>query len=335
MSNGDNPGDDVVPVDGAADGAAADAPESAVEAVDPSAPVGRAAARERARELRELHKKQDRRRRLIVQGSIVGGSLAILVAVALVLFVFARPGQPGPQNMLSDGIKIGERLEAVNTGALKPDASPVASEPNADGVVDIRIYLDYLCPTCGDFQAANGEYLENVVDTGVATVEIHPLALLTAKSAGTQYSLRAANAAACVAQYAPDQFYAFHAAMLTDVPEEGSEGLSDDQILQRAADAGVKSTGAVKTCVADRKFKNWVTAATMRALNGPLPSSDTPVMAGTLMVLVNGKLFTDAPDDPNAFAQFVLQAAGETFADSSTPTPTPAPSGTTTPTPAP
>ena len=36
----------------------------------------RAAARERARELRELHKKQDRRRRILLQGGIASGPVS-------------------------------------------------------------------------------------------------------------------------------------------------------------------------------------------------------------------------------------------------------------------
>lgn len=290
---------------------------------DAEQPAAREVVRERARELREAHRKKDRRRRWILQGGIAAAAIGILAIVAIVLVTTSQTPRPGPQNMQSDGIKIGTGLVAVGTPALDANETPVPSETSAEGVIDVRIYVDYLCPDCGDFQASSGEQLRQLVDAGIATVEIHPLAMLTSKSAGTQYSLRAANAAACVAQYAPDQYFAFNAALLTDQPEEGSEGLTDTELVQRASDAGVKSTGAVTTCVEKRSFKNWVQAATTRAISGPLPGTDVPAITTTLTVLVNGKLFTDPPSDPNAFSQFVLQAAGEDFADSATPTPTP------------
>jgi hypothetical protein len=65
-------------------------------------------------------------------------------------------------------------------------------------VANIVMYVDYLCPFCGQFEATNSESLRTMVESGAATLEVHPIAILTNKSAGTQYSLRAANAAACV-----------------------------------------------------------------------------------------------------------------------------------------
>lgn len=298
---------------------------SAAPQDDAEQPAAREVVRERARELREVHRKKDTRRRWILRGGIAVATVAILASVAFVLITTSQTPRPGPQNMQSDGITIGTGLVAVGTPALNANETPVPAATGADGVIDVRIYVDYLCPDCGDFQASSGDQLQQLVDTGIATVEIHPLAMLTSKSAGTQYSLRAANAAACVAQFAPDQFYAFNAALLTDQPQEGSEGLTDTELVQRASDAGVKSTGAVTSCVEKRTFKNWVQAATTRAISGPLPGTDVPAITSALTVLVNGKLFTDPPSDPNAFSQFVLQAAGADFADSATPTPTPAP----------
>ena len=53
-----------------------------------------------------------------------------------------------------------------------------------------------------------------------------------------------------------------------------------------------------------------------------------------LVILVNGQQFIPSADfDPAELSQFVVQAAGDAFADN--PTPTPGPSDTATPTPAP
>jgi hypothetical protein len=294
----------------------------------------RAAARERARELRELHRKQDRRRRLLLQGGIASTILVVLAVVAVVIFLFPPTATSGPQNMLSDGIKIGEGLKAVHTDGQRPEQDPVPSDANAPEVVDIQLYVDYLCADCGTFQQRNDEQLRSWVESGAATLEIHPLALLTTKSAGTQYSLRAAGAAACVADLSPDHFYDFHVALLTNQPEEDTEALSDEEILQRAEDAGVTAMGQITRCVSESRYRSWIKEATVRALEGPIPHADIAAIDSPLTVLVNGQVFPYTGEfDPAEFAQFVVQAAGDAF--SSNPTPTPGPSGTPTPTPAP
>jgi hypothetical protein len=294
----------------------------------------RAAARERARELRELHKKQDRRRRLLLQGGIAASLLVILAVIAIVIFVFPPTETRGPQNMLSDGIKIGEDLKAIKTDPLRPGQSPVPSEENPPEVIDIQLYVDYLCAECATFQQNNDEQLRSWVSSGAATLEIHPLALLTTQSSGTQYSLRAASIAACVADLSPDHFYDFHVALLTDPPEEGTEGLTDEQILDRAEAAGVTALGQIRRCVDESRFRSWVKAATVRALEGPIPNAAIPKIDDELTVLVNGQVFPFTKDfDPAELAQFVVQAAGDAF--SSNPTPTPGPSDGATPTPTP
>jgi protein-disulfide isomerase len=291
----------------------------------------REAARERARELRELHKKQDRNRRRIVTLSVVGGVLVVVVAIALVIVNFAQPGGRGPLNMLSDGIKIGTGFKAVQTPGIPVNSKPVPSATNSPEVIDIKLYIDYLCPDCGTFENKNDAQLRAWVESGAATIEIHPIAVLTTKSAGTQYSLRAANAAACVAEFAPNHFFNFNEALFVDQPKEGSAGLTDQQIEARATRAGVTDMLQVSRCIQDSRFRSWVQAATTRALNGPIPGADVKDIAVTPTIIVNGRQFKyTTAFDPNEFAQFVLQVAGETFTKDPSPTPTPSPSASPT-----
>jgi len=290
----------------------------------------RAAAKERARELRTLHRKQERRRRLVLQLSILGGALVVIGVVAVTLVTMNQSPARGPYNMASDGIKIGAELKAVRTPALQPSATPVASEPNPVDVIDIQVYVDYLCADCGTFTQNNVEQLRTWVESGAATIEIHPIAVLTTKSAGTQYSLRAANAAACVAEYSPDSFFDFNEALFLDQPEEGSEGLGDDELVARATKAGVTNTGKIKACIEKKRFAPWVQEATVRALNGPIPNADIPAITTTPTIIVDGKKFAYTKDfDPQELALFVTNVQGEQY----TATPTPTPSATDTPAP--
>ena len=290
----------------------------------------REAARERARELRDEHRKRDRRRRLGVMLGVVGGVLVVGLVVTLVLVNSARPQSRGPQNMLSDGIKVGEGFVAVRTPGLGVGAQPKESAANPSDVVDIQIYYDYLCPNCGAFEERNGAQLRDWIENDAATVEYHPIAIFTSKSAGTQYSLRAANAVACVAEISPDEFFAFHEALFADQPEENTPGYNDDELVDVARTAGVTNIGNVEKCIDQQRFRTWVNEATQRALAGPIDGSDVASIESTPTIIVNGQEFAYTTNfDPNEFAQFVAKAAGQSFSENPTPTPTP----TATPTP--
>jgi protein-disulfide isomerase len=286
----------------------------------------REAAREKARILREEQKKKDRRSKMLLQGGIILASLAIIAIIALVIVTSIRPEGPGPKNMASDGIQISQGNVALETSALKAGATPVPNSPDtASGVLDIQLYVDYLCPICGEFEKTNGDYLSSLLDNGGATVEIHPIAILDRLSQGTKYSTRATNAAACVANYSPNEYYEFHSLLFANQPAENSTGLTDDQIIQLSTQAKVKNADKVASCINNQDFKAWVSNSTARALNGPIPNSNVDKVQGTPTVIVNGLKYDGSVSDLSAFQAFVIQAAGDTFNQNSTPTPTPTP----------
>ena len=292
----------------------------------PSKNKRRDAARTKAAQLRVEQKKRDRRNRVFLQGGIAVVLVAIVSVIALVIVNNLPKNGPGPRNMASDGILIGEGLTAVTTPALQPKADPVPSPTDETGTVaDIRVYVDYLCTACKEFQDTNGAQMEGWLQSGAATVEIHPVAILTSKSQA--YSMRAANAAACVADSAPDDFWAFNSALFAEQPAEQSTGLSDDRIVELAGQAGAGSSDVAK-CVSDQRFQSWVNAATDRVLDGEIPDSNVEKVVGAPIIVVGDRQYTGQPDDAKAFAAFVLQAAGQDA--TTTPTPTPAPSETPT-----
>jgi protein-disulfide isomerase len=294
----------------------------------PSRNQRREAAREKARVLREEQRKRERRNRFLIQGGVVLAIVAIAALIGTLIFNSVRPEGPGPANMASDGILLvgGETgIEAVETTAIEAGGDPTPTVPDESGTVaNIVVYLDYLCPYCGQFERTNSETMQTMVEQGAATLEIHPIAILTNKSAGTQYSLRAANAAACVAEESPEAFFDFNALMFENQPEELTAGLTNDEIKDLAAQAGAASS--VDSCIDDTRFKSWVQDATERALTQPIPNSELESVTGTPTVLVNGKQYVGSLEDPAEFQAFVLQATGESYSESeATPTPTPTP----------
>lgn len=291
-------------------------------------------ARDKARHLRAEQKKIDRRNKWIIQGSLIVVVVAIIAAVFLVITSTIRPVAPGPLNMLSDGIKIGAAFDAMKTPALQPSAEPIPSSSNEpSSVLDIRIYVDYMCPICGMFEKANGEQIKKLVKDGAATVEIHPVAILDRLSMGTQYSTRAANSAACVANYSPDNFFAFNALLFEHQPEEDSSGLSDTRLIALAKETGVSKFTNISSCIEKQDFKNWVAGATDRFNSNPFPNAATqPEKHGTPTIYVNGQLFpytfdqTTGEFDAAQFSAFLTKVLGANFSEKAAPSPSPSPS---------
>ena len=280
-------------------------------------------ARSKAKQHREEQLKKDKRNRWLLQGALAVAVIAVIAVVGLTINASVKPAGPGPANMASDGIVLGIGMVAQTTDALADGAAVVPSVAKP-GVVDIRIYQDYLCPYCKDFDTTNSAQIQKLVESGAATVEVHPIALLTSRSAGSQYSLRAMNAAACVANFSPNNFWAMNQELYVQQPAEGTTGLDNTAIKAIIAGTGAANTAAIDSCIDGKTFEKWAQSATDRALTGPLPGTQVKNVQGTPTVLVNGIQYQGSLTDPSVFNNFVLQVAAASLS-TATPTPTPAP----------
>lgn len=288
----------------------------------------RAAAQEAARVLREKQKRRARRNRFFLIGGSTLGILAIFAVVALVLInAQPKPAGPGPANMASDGILItgsADGLKVVETDPIPEGGKPTPTDTDSlTAQLHIVTYIDYLCPFCNQFETTNAAAIQQLVESGTADLEIHPIAILDRSSLDTRYSSRSANAAACVAEYSPDQYLDVNAALFAAQPAESTAGLTNKELIDVLAGAGVASDD-VTDCVNDETFKGWVSAATTRALADPdLKNADGNF--GTPTVLVNGQRYEGSLTDASEFQAFVGSVFTEAVAggDGSTPTPTP------------
>lgn len=281
----------------------------------------------------------------VIVGAIVVGAG---VAVAWTLRDSAAQPQLAPA-VQDDGIVVASipasvlaSFSGAGTGA-NPDASgapavseapaqPATPEPTAtQKPLQVEVYVDYLSQASSDFQLANAQQLSEWVSEGAATISYHPVALLTGKSNGTKYSLRSAGAAACVATYAPDSFFAFNHKLLEQRPAIDTDGLSDADLAVLAQAVGVANPKRVAACIEKANFVSWVQKATARALAEPIGNTDEALTGPK--VYVNGKPYNGDLTDAKEFAQFVLTLSSEAYF--STPTPTPATSATPSSTPSP
>lgn len=257
-------------------------------------------ARDKARVLREANSKKSKRNKVLIQSSVAVGLVAAIAIVTVLIITSLRPPGPGPANMQSDGIKIGEGYQAVRTPALPADQEPIPSEENPDGVPAINIFIDYSCPACAQFEAANGPLLRSWIENGTATVEYHILAFRDGQTAGTRYATRAGNSAACVAEHSPDSFFEYSELLLASQPAPPAEfELSNDRLAELVRSSGAENADAIEECINDETFANWVSAATRRAMtSGPLAVRNAEVarVTATPTVFVNGRVLAPGSD---------------------------------------
>jgi protein-disulfide isomerase len=262
---------------------------------------------------------EDRKgRRAIIQTVIGAVLLAIVIAVVILLIntqhaaKVAQAKAPatadGPKNMVSDGVLIsGSGLTVTRTSAIAAKGKPVATdESDHKATANIVEYIDYQCPACLAFEETNLGNVAKWVQTGKATLELHPIAFLDNSSEGTRYSSRADNAAACVANYSPDRYLYVAAALYQNQPAEGTSGLTNAKILAVLKSAGASST-AITSCVDKEQFKAWVAAATARVEVGTFEgvAVKPSTFGGTPTVFVDGVQYTGSITDAAAFTAFV------------------------------
>jgi protein-disulfide isomerase len=280
-------------------------------------------AREIARLEREERQKAQRRNSILIRVGATVAIVGVLAAVGWGIWAGTRPAGPGPVNMASDGILFtgadDGSIEAVETGAVPADSTPVPTDPDAyDVPVRIVTYIDYGCPFCNQFETANASQINDLISAGYATLEVHPISILDRAFLGSEYSTRAANAMACVAASEPDAFLDANSALFAAQPAESTAGLTDDEIRDVLDGAGAL-TDEVSACIGDKRYAGWVSAASERASNDPALANPTTGRFGTPTVLVNDVRYEGAVDDPEAFAAFIAQNA--TLGDEPTPTP--------------
>jgi protein-disulfide isomerase len=270
----------------------------------------RDAARAKAKELREEHKKNEKRKGLFVKLGIGAGIVAVAAIIAGVVLtgISNETGQSQtPTNLTSNnGILIGAGGEAILDGKTP---APIATPVSTTKPVHIVTYIDYQCPYCAYFENANLKQIKGWLDTGFATLEVRPLSFLDGRGSPNTYSSRAANAALAVAKYAPNKFFAFNEVLFQNQPEEGTKGPENDQLIEFAKSVGINNAN-FERAVKEKDFGKWIRTTTDAALGNPVTDSNPTVnLEGTPLVLVNGKSYTGAIDNAAEFSQFVTGIA--------------------------
>ncbi|MGY1748904.1 DsbA family protein [Modestobacter sp. SYSU DS0511] len=247
----------------------------------------RAAARQRIAQKRAAEaaarEAAERRRRTVIGGAVAAAVLVVALVVVVFVVQSSRTSADaaGPSGTTGDGY-------TVAVGA-------------ADAPVALDLYEDFQCPACAQLEASSGATLEQLVDDGTVRLRHHGMAFLD-RASTTEYSSRALNAAAVVLdEGGADAYRAFYELLFANQPEEGGPGLTDDQLIAHAAQAGVTGDD-VAAGIRERRYAGWVAAATDRASRDEVTSTPTVLVDGE--PLDNGDL---SPDGITAAVQAAAQ----------------------------
>ncbi len=222
-----------------------------------------------------------RRRRLLVGGAVAAVVLAVVVAIVV---------QTQRSSTSADA--------AVPAGTV---ADGTAFPVGQDGApVTVDVYEDFQCPVCGQFEQINGATLEELAAGGDALVRYRPIAILD-RASTTDYSTRSLNAAAVVFDEAgAEAFSRFHDLLFAQQPAEGGAGLSDDELVDLAGQAG--ATGqAVEDGIRDLVYEDWTAQVTEAASRAGI--------TGTPTLLVDGERVQGAELTPDGIRAAVSAAA--------------------------
>ncbi|UPO77154.1 thioredoxin domain-containing protein [Arthrobacter sp. Helios] len=268
-----------------------------------------AAAREKARALREAQLKKERRNKLLTRWGIVVGIVAVLVIIAVVVINSVRGGipdaGPAPANgNINGGITLTSSSTLEPTEPLEVDVNnlPEATTTNAAGEtvpagveaaapgepVQIVEYVDVNCVHCADFASTYGSQIESWLDAGEVTYEYRTVAFLD-RGSPTNYSSRGANAAACVADSSPESYWGFMKAIFAQYPN----GEIDNAAMVDMAEAAGATD--VQDCISNDGFRTYVKYADSMARAAEV--------SGTPTVYING-----SEGDLNTFVETVQAA---------------------------
>ncbi len=277
-----------------------------------------AQAREKARAIREEQLKKEKRNKLLVGWGIV---VAVVVIIALIAFVVIGNAQnnapvadqgPTPANgNVHGGITLLANTEVVKSEPATVNVADVPApldtkpatvtvpggEAEAGKPVKVIAYIDFICPVCKQFETAYGESLTNLRNEGKISVEYRALGFLDRQST-TNYSSRAANAAACVVNSSPEKYAEFFNLLFERQPAEGGAGISDNDLKKMATEIGAAN---IDSCIDSKQFRPWVKVATQEAA--------AIGVTGTPTVFIDGKQW-DGRSDLNAEIQTAITAKG-------------------------
>ncbi len=198
-----------------------------------------ATRQERTAALMKEQARTERRRQLVIVGSVMA-VLAVIVGVGL--FVMSRADTTSSSTVAASDYGFG------------------VGDPEAP--VQVVIYEDFICPACAYFESVTSERLQEAADEGKVYVEYRPFNFLERIG---PYSGEAANAFRAVWVLEGEEVAKkFHDELFADQPPEEAPFPDADWLVEKAVAAGADEA-TVRPAIEDQEYMDWVDAATADA----------------------------------------------------------------------
>ena len=194
-------------------------------------------------------------------------------------------------------VALGALVVVLNNQASGPGTAPESSalvneETGAisfgEGETEVDVFVDFICPICGQFEDMHGEALQEAAAADEITLNIHPISILNRYSTTGEYSSLSASAMYCVASEAPDSALNFFNSLFSNQPAENTAGLSVEELSAMADEVGA---GAAADCIADGTYMKYSEA-----------QADTHEIQGTPTLEIDGERVEDAFTGPEITA---------------------------------
>lgn len=251
--------------------------------------------RARAEQMRKERERAARRRR---NGITIG---IVVVVVALIAIAAV-----GIYQATSDDAEAGSTPSgATEENGFVVDQEALTGESSGKAPVEVVIYEDFQCPGCRAFETATRDAVDEYIRNGTIQVEYRPLDFIDQMTGGrTDYSLRAANASACVFEEAgADAFYELHKPFFDEQMPEGSPGFSDQQYVSYASEVGAEG---ISSCISDMPYADFVQETTKDFAKQGYNSTPTVLIDGEVLQGPDAQTLPSVED----FKAAVEKAAG-------------------------
>ncbi|NUS42618.1 MAG: thioredoxin domain-containing protein [Mycobacteriaceae bacterium] len=211
--------------------------------------------------------KRDRNRMIAIQAGVA----VVLVGLIAVIGVSIA-------NKKSEKDAAADRKAAAAAGpAVYKDGD--LRFGNQDAKIVLQVTEDLQCPACAMYQAQVGPYIEGLIKENKVAVDYRTIGWLNSPN-NEQYSSRAANASACVAEADKAKWLPWTNLMFSKQPPESASGLPDSTIVDITKQAGVTSP-QVAECITSGKYSDFITGVTNTTMKGGLQHTPTVKVNGT------------------------------------------------------
>jgi protein-disulfide isomerase len=231
-------------------------------------------SRRQARERAKLEAARVQRKRRITQIAVVAVVAVVAIGIVVSAVVLGTAGRSANVPTAATNVTVGGTSVPF---AVDGTAVQVGQD---DAKVTMDLWVDYSCPHCQEFEADSNDVIAQKVASGDLKVRYHNIQIVTA------YGTQAGSAGACVATYAPEQWWAMNAALYANHSSE-TDSYGGSQLADFASQQGVTNDEAL-SCIRDERYRSWISDNTAASAQAGVTGTPTLFFNGEKTDTVSG-----------------------------------------------